>query len=154
MDMKDLNELRGEFEQLQRQNMQSDCEDGSCMTDDQSREDYPDYLAAIFTEIMPPVKSGIYISRWDLKSMAGELDESFALDVRERMFQKFMQWVATPEDMKLVIGQFYNNIDAKCDMYREYSLKYPSSKPIFDAKIEKAESSKQYLDKVYVEFFT
>ena len=154
MDIKDLNELRGEFAELQRQNMQSDCEDGSCMSDEQSREDYPDYLAAIFTEVMPPIKSGIYISRWDLKTMAAQLNETFALDVRERMFQKFMQWVATPDDMKLVIEQFYNNIDAKCDMYKEFSLKYPSTKEIFDKKITKAESSKKYLDKVYTEFFT
>ena len=154
MDAKDLSELRGEFAELQRQNMQSDCEDGSCMSDEQSREDYPDYLAAIFTEVMPPIKSGIYISRWDLKTMAAQLNETFALDVRERMFQKFMQWVATPDDMKLVIGQFHDNIDAKCDMYKEFSLKYPSTKEIFDKKITKAESSKKYLDKVYVEFFT
>lgn len=154
MDAKEFNELRGEFEQLQRQNMQSDCDENGCATDDASREDYPDYLAAIFTEVMPPIKSGIYISRWDLKRMAEQLDETFALDVRERMFQKFMQWVATPEEMKLVIEQFNNNIDAKCDMYKEYSLKYPSSKEIFDKKITKAESSKRYLDKVYTEFFT
>lgn len=154
MDIKDLNDLRSEFEQLQKQDMLNDCADGSCMTDEQSREDYPDYLAAIFTEIMPPIKSGIYFSRWDIKRMAGELDESFALDVRERMFQKFMQWVGTPEDMRNVIEQFNNNMDAKCEKYREYSEKYPSTKEIFDKKLEKAESSKKYLDKVYTEFFT
>jgi len=154
MDIKDLNDLRNEFENLQKKDMFNDCSDGSCESDEPSREDYPDYLAAIFTEIMPPIKSGIYFSRWDLKSMASELDESFALDVRERMFQKFMQWVGTPEDMKKVIEQFNNNINAKCDKYKEYSEKYPSTKEIFDKKIEKAESSKKYLDKVYTEFFT
>ncbi|QSZ42424.1 hypothetical protein GJV85_09995 [Sulfurimonas aquatica] len=154
MDIKDLNELRGEFEQLQKNNMQNNCLDDSCVSEDEGREDYPDYLAAIYTEIMPPNKSGIYFSRWDLKAMASELDESFALDVRERMFKKFMQWVATPEDMQLLIGQFNNNIDAKCNMYREYSEKYPSSKEIFDVKIKKADSAKRYLDKVYTEFFT
>ena len=154
MDIKDLNELRNEFENLQKQDMLNDCEDGSCMSDGPSREDYPDYLAAIYTEIMPPFKSGIYFSRWDLKRMAGELDESFALDVRERMFQKFMQWIGAPEDMLLVIEQFNNNMNAKCDKYREYSEKYPSTKEIFERKIEKAELSKKYLDKVYTEFFT
>lgn len=154
MDIKDLNDLRNEFENLQKNEMLNDCADGSCITDEPSREDYPDYLAAIFTEVMPPVKSGIYISRWDLKKMAAELDESFALDVRERMFQKFMQWVGEPGDMQKVIEQFRNNMDAKCDKYREYSEKYPSTKEIFDKKIAKAEASKKYLDKVYTEFFT
>jgi len=152
MDIKDLNDLRSDFEALQKSESQA-CISG-CVTDEESYDDYPDYLAAIYTEVMPPVKSGIYFSRWDLKAMAAELDESFALDVRERMFKRFMQWVGTPDDMKLVVDQFKKNIDIKCELYREYSEKYPSTKEIFDAKITKAESAKKYLDKVYREFFT
>jgi len=152
MDMKDLNELRSEFEQMQRQVMDQSCEDDSCDMD--IPEDYPDYLKAIYAEIMPPVKSGIYFSRWDLKRMAEGLDESFAIDVRERMFKTFMQWVATPEDFKLLIEQFSENIDMKCEMYKEYSEHYPSTKEIFDVKIKKAEKAKKYFEKVYIEFFT
>jgi len=152
MDMKDLNELRGEFEQMQQRAMDQACVDGSCETD--APEEYPDYLKAIYAEIMPPAKSGVYFSRWDLKRMAAGLDESFAIDVRERMFQKFMQWVATPEDFQSVIDQFSQNMDMKCEMYKEYSKKYPSSKEIFDIKIQKVENSKKYFQKVYLEFFT
>ena len=151
MDMKDLNEMRNEFEAMQ-QAMSQQCEDGSC--GEEEYEDYPDYLKAIYQEVMPPVKSGIYFSRWDLKTIASELGESFALDVRERMFRKFMQWIATPDDMRNVIDQFSAHMDMKCDLYREYAQKYPSTKPSFDAKIAKAEKAKKYLDKVYVEFFT
>ncbi len=154
MDMRDLNELRGEFEALQQQNASLECADGSCISDEEAREDYPDYLRAIYAEIMPPAKSGTYFSRWDLKRMASELDESFALDVRERMFQKFMQWIATPEDMQAVIGEFKKLMDLKCDIYRDYATKYPATKESFDKKIQKVEASKAYLDKVYVEFFT
>ncbi len=154
MNNRDLNELRSEFEALKNINNNLECADGSCISDEESREDYPDYLRAIYAEIMPPVKSGIYFSRWDLKKMAMVLDESFAIDVRERMFQKFMQWIATPEDMLKVIGEFSNLMDMKCDLYREYSEKYPSTKEIFDKKIKKADASKKYLHKVYVEFFT
>ncbi len=152
MDMKDLNGLRGEFEQMQQQAaMQQTCDD-SCEID--TPEDYPDYLKAIYAEIMPPIKSGVYFSRWDLKRMAEQLDESFAIDVRERMFKNFMQWVASSEDFRAVIEQFSENMDMKCEMYREYSERYPSSKEIFDPKIQKAEKAKKYFEKVYVEFFT
>jgi hypothetical protein len=152
MDMKDLNELRSEFEAMQQQ-AQSACVDGGCV-EDEDYEDYPDYLRAIYAEIMPPAKSGIVFSRWDLKNMAANLDESFALDVRERMFRNYMQWIATPDDMKAVVGEFKSLIDMKSDIYREYSVKYPATKEIFDTKIKKAEKAKQYLDKVYIEFFT
>ena len=151
--MKDLNELRSEFEQMQQQAaMQQACDDGSCEMD--TPEDYPDYLKAIYAEIMPPVKSGVYFSRWDLKRMAEQLDESFAIDVRERMFQKFMQWVATPEDFRAVIEQFSKNMDMKCEIYKEYSERYPSTKEIFNPKIQKVEKAKKYFEKVYTEFFT
>ena len=150
--MKDLNELRSEFEQMQQRAMADACEDGSCEMD--TPEDYPDYLKAIYAEIMPPVKSGVYFSRWDLKRMAEQLDESFAIDVRERMFQKFMQWVATPEDFRAVIEQFSKNMDMKCEIYKEYSERYPSTKEIFDPKIQKVEKAKKYFEKVYTEFFT
>jgi len=153
MDIKDLNDLRSDFEELSKREADASCIDG-CVSDEESREDYPDYMAAIYDEIMPPVKSGIYFSRWDLKAMAAEIDESFALDVRERMFKKFMQWVGTPDDMQLLISQFKANIDMKTDIYKEYAERYPSTKEIFDTKIKKAESAKRYLDKVYVEFFT
>lgn len=152
MDMKDLNEFRSEFEALQKRALEEGCDDGSCSSEE--REDYPDYVIAMYSEIMPPVKSGIYFSRWDLKAMAAEIDESFAIDVRERMFKNFMQWVSSPEDMQLVIDQFKKNIDMKCDIYREYYEKYPATKSIFESKIKKADSTKKYLDKVYVEFFT
>jgi hypothetical protein len=154
MDIKDLNELRSEFEELQKKTMESPCADEACITDDENREDYPDYVIALYKEIMPPVKSGIYFSRWDLKAMAVEIGESFALDVRERMFKNFMQWVATPDDMQMVIDEFKKHIDMKCDLYRDYAYRYPASKPIFDEKIKKAEAAKRYFDKVFVEFFT
>jgi len=152
MDIKQINELRNEFEALQKRAMEDACVDSSC--DTYAKEDYPDYLKAIYEEILPPAKSGIYFSRWDLKGMASEVGESFALDVRERMFQKFMQWIATPEDMQKVIEVFEKNIDLKCAMYREYSEKYPASKEIFEKKITKANGAKKYLQTVYVEFFT
>ncbi|WP_345992052.1 hypothetical protein [Sulfurimonas sp. HSL-1716] len=153
MDIKDLNELRNEFEALQKNMQQESCVDDSCVTDE-SREDYPDYLVAMYKEVMPPAKSGVYFSRWDLKAMAAELDEHFALDIRERMFQNFMKWVSNPDDMRLVMDQFVKNMDMKCDLYREYSERFPSTKPIFDKKIAKAQSTKKYLDKVFTEFFT
>lgn len=152
MDNKDLNEFKSEFEAFQKQALDSSCVDESCELEDNI--DYPDYLRAIYAEIMPPQKSGIYFSRWDLKTMAAQLDESFALDVRERMFKNFMQWIATPDDMQSVIGEFTKLIDMKCDIYREYLKKYPATQEIFERKIAKADAAKEYLDKVYIEFFT
>jgi len=152
MNKNDVSKFRNEFEEMKEQVFEQ-CSDSSCDLERED-EDYPDYLKAIYAEIMPPVKSGVYFSRWDLKKMALGVDESFAIDVRERMFKNFMQWIADPNDMQKVIALFGDLMDRKCELYKEYAIKYPSTKESFDRKIEKVEKSKQYLDKVYVEFFT
>ena len=142
MTNEDLNEFRREFEALKQQSLAA-CEDGSCELEE-GYEEYPDYLKAIYHEVMPPIKSGVYISRWDLKNIAEQLDESIALDVRERMFKKLMQWIGSPEDMRRLIDVFGELIDAKCDTYREFVQRYPSMEDIFEPKIVKAQKAKRY----------
>ena len=153
MEDKDLNEFRSEFEALKKEHL-SDCDDGSCETYEESFDDYPDYVKAIYAEVMPPIKSGVYFSRWDIKGMAAEVDEHLLMDTRERMFQHFMRFISTPEDMRNVIEQFKKHIDMKCDLYREYIHRYPSSGDIFEQKIQKGDTAKRYLEKVYEDFFT
>ena len=149
----DINDFRNEFEALKK-NAFENCDDGSCETPQESFDDYPDYVRAIYAEIMPPVKSGIYFSRWDIKGMAAELDEHILMDTRERMFQHYMRFIGNREEMESVIEQFNKHIDMKCTLYREYSEKYPSTKEIFDVKIQKTERSKEFLQKMLVDFFS
>lgn len=153
MNKNDLSEFRDEFEAIKKAAL-GGCDTGECQPEEESFDDYPDYVRAIYAEIIPPAKSGIYFSRWDIKGMAAEVDEHIVMDTRERMYQHFMRFIATPEDMKNVINEFDKHIDMKCDLYREYMEKYPSSKDIFDAKITKANHSKKYLEKVFTDFFT
>ena len=152
MNENDLNEFKTEFEAMKKHAFDN-CDDGSCETPQESFDDYPDYVRAIYAEVMPPVKSGIYFSRWDIKGMAAELDEHILMDTRERMFQHYMRFIATKKDMLDVIEQFNKHIDMKCDLYREYIDKYPSTKEIFDTKIQKANRAKKFLQKIVVDFF-
>jgi len=152
MNENDLNEFKTEFEAMKKQ-VFDNCDDGSCETPQESFDDYPDYVRAIYAEVMPPVKSGIYFSRWDIKGMAAELDEHILMDTRERMFQHYMRFISTKQDMLDVIEQFNKHIDMKCDLYREYMDRYPSTKEIFDIKIQKANRAKEFLQKILVDFF-
>jgi hypothetical protein len=49
--------------------------------------------------------------------------------------------------------EFNKHIDMKCDLYRKYMEKYPSTKEIFETKIAKAIRAKEFLQKVLVDFF-
>jgi len=153
MNENDKNEFRTEFEAMKKQAFGGDCEDGSCETPEESFDDYPDYVRAIYAEVMPPIKSGIYFSRWDIKGMAAEVDEHIVMDTRERMFQHFMRFIGTKQDMLNVVEQFNKHIDMKCDLYREYIGKYPSTTEIFQTKIDKAERAKKFLQKMIKDFF-
>jgi hypothetical protein len=154
MDVNDINEFRSEFDAIKEKVLDNNCETGECDVPEESFDDYPDYVRAIYAEIMPPIKSGIYFSRWDIKGMAAKLDEHIVVDIRERMFQHYMRFITTREDMENVIEQFNIHIDMKCDIYREYSTNYPASKPIFDAKIAKAEVAKRFFVKILKDFFS
>jgi len=153
MKMEDFNELRSEFEALQKKEQEAACGPDGCDEPEESFDDYPDYVRAIYAEIMPPVKSGVLFSRWDIKGMAAELDEHIVVDVRERMFQHYMRFIVSREDMENVINEFKKHIDMKCGLYTEYSNKYPAVATIFNEKISKAEHAKKYLDKMLKDFF-
>ncbi|SFO89207.1 hypothetical protein [Hydrogenimonas thermophila] len=142
-----MNDLRKEFENY----MQDRCV-SSCETEEDTYE-YPDYVEAINAELMPPVKSGVYISRWDLKMVGDAIDASIAMDSRARMYKMLMRSVHNKETMGQLLGAFSSLIDAKTEAYREMMENYPSSAPIFEDKIQKAERVKAYFDEVLNTYF-
>ncbi len=143
-----MEDLRKEFEEFMRE---------SCVTgepsDGEDRYDYPDYVEAIDAELMPPSKSGVYISRWDLKMVGDAIDASIAMDARARMYRMLMRSVHDRETMQRLLGAFASLIDAKIEPYREWVRIYPASAEIFLEKIEKAERTKAYLDRVLETYF-
>jgi len=152
MNESEMDQFKNEFEAMKKHAFDS-CDDGSCETPEESFDDYPDYVRAIYAEVMPPIKSGIYFSRWDIKGMAAELDEHIVMDVRERMFQHYMRFIVSKDDMVNVVAGFDKHIDMKCELYKEYGEKYPSTKEIFDTKIEKGNRAKEFLQKMIKDFF-
>jgi len=104
-----MNDLRKEFENY----MQDRCVT-SCETEEDDFQ-YPDYVEAINAELMPPVKSGVYISRWDLKMVGDAIDASIAMDSRARMYKMLMRSVHNKETMGQLLGAFSSLIDAKTE---------------------------------------
>ncbi len=143
-----MEDLRKEFENFMRER----CVAGECETEEDGY-DYPDYVEAINAELMPPNRSGVYISRWDLKMVGDAIDASIAMDARGRMYKMLMRSVHDRETMQRLLGAFASLIDAKIEPYREMMEAYPSSAPIFRDKIEKAERVKKYFDSVLERYF-
>jgi len=142
-----MDDLRKEFEEL----LQNRCVD-NCETNEDLYE-YPDYVEAINAKLMPPVKSGVYISRWDLKIVGDVINASIAMDTRDRMYKMLMRSVHNKETMKQLLDAFSSLIDVKIKSYREMMQKYPSSTIIFEDKIKKAKNVKAYFNEVLDTYF-
>ncbi len=128
------------------------CVANECGEEEDSYE-YPDYVEAINSELMPPVKSGVYISRWDLKMVGDAIDASIAMDARARMFKMLMRSVHDKETMQKLLAAFESLVDAKIEPYREMAQSYPASAPIFEDKIEKAERVKASFNRIIETYF-
>ncbi|WP_201352843.1 hypothetical protein [Hydrogenimonas urashimensis] len=143
-----MEDLRKEFENY----LQDRCVTSECETEEDNY-DYPDYVEAINAELMPPSKSGVYISRWDLKMVGDAIDASIAMDARARMFKMLMRSVHDRETMGQLLGAFSSLIDAKIEPYREMMENYPASKEIFQEMVDKAEHTKAYLETIIETYF-
>jgi len=143
-----MEDLRKEFENY----MADRCVTSECESEEDTYE-YPDYVEAINAELMPPAKSGVYISRWDLKMVGDAIDASIAMDTRARMYKMLMRSVHDKETMGLLLGAFTSLIDAKTEPYREMMEAYPASRDIFRDKLDKAEKTKAFLETVIETYF-
>jgi len=146
--MSDYTDLREEFESL----MQERCVDDRCETEEDTY-DYPDYVEALNKELMTPANSGIYVSRWDLKSVGDAIDASIAMDARERMFKMLMRSVHDKATMEKMLDAFTQMIDLQVNRYEEMAGQFPASAFAMTDKIEKAQKVKAYFRQVLETYF-
>jgi len=148
----DLNSLREDFETFKKQ--KNLCEDGSCVTSESiDLKDYPDYTDALYNIIMPPSKSGVYISRWDLKEIAMEAGESMAIHPRRRMFELLMKYAIDRDRMQLVLDALERHIQYKIEIYKELRDEFIHSAKLFQEKIDKANRTVESFPKILEEYF-
>lgn len=149
--MRDMNDLRKEFENF---NINEDaCIDGSCETDETNLRDYPSYTEALYSQIVAPSVSGIYISRWDIKDIASVAGDDMAIHPRKRMFELLMKYAVHKENMVAVLDEMKNHFEYKISIYDEFIANYPASAVVFEPKIEKARKTIALFPKILEEYF-
>ncbi|MEA2028383.1 MAG: hypothetical protein U9N49_05360 [Campylobacterota bacterium] len=148
---RNIEDLKKEFENFK---MEDNCIDGSCASDEQEDlKDYPDYTQALYAKLMPPSKSGVYISRWDIKDIALEAGDSMAIHPRKRMFELLMKYAVSKENMTLVLEAMEKHINEKIAIYEEMMENFPSSKEVFEPQIAKANKTIALLPTILDEYF-
>jgi len=148
---RNIEDLKKEFENFK---MDDNCVDGSCASDEQEDlKDYPDYTQALYAKLMPPAKSGVYISRWDIKDIALQAGDSMAIHPRKRMFEMLMKYAVSKENMTQVLDAMEKHINEKIAIYEELMENFPASKEIFEPQITKAQQTIKMLPNVLDEYF-
>lgn len=148
--MNDFSDLRREFDEA----LQNRCVDDSCTQEDEAdKEEYPDYVEAMYNRVLAPSRSGIYFSRWDLKVIGNAIEASIPMDTRNRMFKLLMKSIDSRETMQTLLDAFGEHIDAKCEVYRNLAEQFPASSGVFEEKLRKAAKTQQYFDTILEEFF-
>ncbi|MBL6970096.1 MAG: hypothetical protein ISR68_01725 [Campylobacterales bacterium] len=150
--MREIEDLKKDFENFKTNG--SYCEDGSCSSDEETKEiDYPNYTDALFAKIVAPHKSGIYISRWDIKEIAKVAGEDMAIHPRKRMFELLMKYATTKENMQSVLDSIEAHFNEKTEIYKELKEAFPASAEIFESKIEKANKTIESFPAIIDEYF-
>jgi len=145
-----MEELKKEFENLQ---IDPSCIDGSCETDETNLRDYPSYTEALYAQLIAPVQSGIYISRWDIKEIAAEAGDDMAIHPRKRMFELLMKYTISKENMQSVLDALEAHMLEKVEIYQEFIDNFPASAEIFQKKIDKAHKTIKLFPQIIEEYF-
>lgn len=155
--MRDMNELREEFENFNEKNFNGNpafCADGQCDSDEETDlKDYPSYTEALYAKLIAPHVSGIYISRWDIKDIALAAGDSMAIHPRKRMFELLMKYATSKENMQAVLDALENHMEEKIAIYREFMESFPASSEVFQPKIDKAQKTMKLFPQIIEEYF-
>ena len=149
--MRDMDELRKEFENFKIN--EEECIDGSCETDETNLKDYPSYTEALYSQIIAPSVSGIYISRWDIKDIAYVAGDDMAIHPRKRMFELLMKFAVSKENMQAVLDGLEKHIEEKIAIYNEFITNYPACEVVFQPKIDKARKTLALFPQIINEYF-
>jgi hypothetical protein len=150
--MTNLDELKKDFENF---NINGNyCSNNDCSDKEQEDlKDYPNYTEALFAKIVAPSKSGIYISRWDIKDIAKRAGDDMAIHPRKRMFELLMKFATSKENMQMVLDSIAIHFNEKIEIYKELQETYPASATIFEDKIKKANKTMKSFPLIITEYF-
>ena len=155
--MRDIDELRKEFESFNEKNFHGKPAfgpDGQCAADEEvDLKDYPSYTEALYAKLIAPHVSGIYISRWVIKDIALAAGDSMAIHPRKRMFELLMKYATSRENMQAVLDALEAHMEDKIAIYTECMTNFPSSAEVFQPKIDKARKTMKLFPQILEEYF-
>lgn len=149
-----MDELRAEFDKF----VQDKCsisEDGSCDSDENpdrgdavDDEPYPAFVDELQEKLLAPSKSGVYLSRIDIKRVAEGIDESIPIKERDKMIKALFRHTTKRDYLTQAFNEFNKHMNGRILIYAELAEAFPSSKEIFDTQIAKVKKTQKMFDQI------
>ncbi len=145
----DYEDIRKEFENFKEQcNVPFESAEAEEEVDD---EDDGGFITQVRNMLLPPAKCGVYLSRLDIKVIGLKFGEDVQVRERKRMIRDIMKAITSKEELEKFFDILKDEIDSKLAIYDKLISQFPISKEIFEDKIQKANKTKDKLDKILKE---
>ena len=153
-----MDELRAEFDKFVHDKCDIS-EDGSCDTDENpdrgdevDDEPYPGFVDELQERLLAPSKSGVYLSRIDIKRVAEGIDESIPIKEREKMLKALFRHTTKREYLSTAFAEFNKHMNGRVLIYAELAEAFPASKEVFDDYIKKVKMTQKVFDQIVADY--
>ncbi len=145
-----LDDLRKEFDAMK--SARAIQEEEACEIGCESVAEEEGFIEAIQKLMLPPVKSGVYFSRLDIKVIGLKIGEDVQVRERKRMLRDILRSITSKEQLSNLIDVIDETAEEKVEVYRQLIEFFPHSKEIFEDKIAKKERFVKALRNILDEF--
>jgi hypothetical protein len=152
MNRDDISDLREEFDKFVRQECHIDPENSEKpdpdIGDPVDEEPVPAFVDDIADKLLAPAKSGVYLSRLDIKRIAEAIDESLPIKERRKMIKMMFRHTTKKAYLRQAFDEFSRHINGRILIYQDLAEAFPSSKEIFETNIAKAKKIQKMFDQI------
>jgi len=153
-----MDDLRAEFDKFVHDKCDIS-EDGSCDTEENpdrgdavDDEPYPGFVDELKERLLAPSKSGVYLSRIDLKRVAEGIDESIPIKERDKMLKAMFRHTTKRQYLSDAFAEFNKHMNGRVLIYTELAEEFPASRAIFDAQITKVKKTQKMFDQIVADY--
>ena len=156
MNEHELSDLRAEFDKFVGDKCSLNPEEGGQQDrdigDKEDDEPVPQFVDALTSILLAPARSGVYLSRLDIKRIAEAIDESIPIKERMKMVKALFRHTTKKEYLRDAFSEIDRHINGRILIYQELSETFPSSKEVFDGYTRKAQKTMKMFDTIIEDF--
>ncbi len=120
--------------------------------DEVDEEPVPQFVDALTSILLAPAKSGVYLSRLDIKRIAEAIDESIPIKERTKMVRALFRHTTKQQYLVDAFSEIDKHMHGRILIYQELAEAFPASKEIFDTHITKAKKTMKMFETIITDF--